>query len=116
MWKRWTTEYIRSLRERHDITNCRPYYPEIGEVVLVVDESKNRRQWSHGLVCELIKGKDNVVRGVRIIVRNKIWERPMQLVCPLEIKSKITLEESNSGIKVANKEDVKDFSIVFPAP
>ena len=70
------------------------------EVVLVVGESKNRRQWSHGLVCELLKGQDNIARGVRMIVRNKIWERPIQLVCPLEIKSKITLEELNNRIKV----------------
>ena len=25
-----------------------------------------------------------------MIVRNKIWERPIQLICPLEIRSKMT--------------------------
>ena len=27
MWKRWRTEYIRALRERHDITQKKQYYP-----------------------------------------------------------------------------------------
>ena len=106
MWQRWTTEYVRSLRERHDVTKRNAYHPEIGEVVLVVGDSKNRRRWNHGLVCELLKGKDDVVRGVRMVVRNKIWERPIQLICPLEIKSKMTMEELNNRIRAANKEDI----------
>ena len=106
MWHRWTTEYIRSLRERRDVTKGKPYHPGIGEVVLVVGDSKNHRQWNHELVCELLKGKDNVIRGVRMVVRNKISERPIQLICPLEIKSKMTMEELNSGIGLANKEDI----------
>ena len=57
MWHRWTTEYIRRLRERHDVTKRKPYHPEIGEVALIVGDSKNRRQWNHGLVCKLRKGQ-----------------------------------------------------------
>ena len=104
MWHRWTTEYIRSLRERHDVTKGKPYHPEIGEVVLVVGDNKNHIQWNHGLVCELLKGKGNVIRGVRMVVRNEIWERPILLICPLESKSKMTMKELNSRIRLANKE------------
>ena len=103
MWKRWQTEYVRALRERHDVTKTTPFHPEIGEVVLVVADSKNRHEWHHGLVCELLKGKDGVVRGVRMIVRNKVMERPLQLVCPLEIRSTMSSEELNKRIKTANK-------------
>ena len=106
MRQRWTVEYVRSLRERHDVTKRNSYHPEVGEVVLIVGDSKNRRRWSHGLVCELLKGKDDVVRGVRMVVRNKIWERPIQLICPLEIKSKMTLEELKKRIRVADNEDI----------
>ena len=74
MWKRWQTEYVRALHERHDVTKTTPFHPEIGEVVLVVADRKNRHEWHHGLVCELLKGKDGVVRGVRMIVRNKVIE------------------------------------------
>ena len=30
----------------------------------MVSDSKNCCEWKHGLVCELLKGKDQVVRGV----------------------------------------------------
>ena len=54
-------------------------------------------------LCELLKGKDKVVRGVRMIVRNKVMELPLQLVCPLEICSTVSAEELNKRIKTANK-------------
>ena len=104
MWRKWRTEYVRALRERHDVTKRKQYHPELGEVVLVVGASKNKHEWHHGLVCEHLKGKDGVCRGVRMIVKNKIWERPLQLTCPLEIKSTMTPQELNQRIRVANKE------------
>jgi len=33
MWKKWRTEYVRALREGHDITQKKQYYPQLGEVV-----------------------------------------------------------------------------------
>ena len=41
-----------------------------------------------------------------MVVGNKIWERPIQLICPLEVKPKITMEELNSRIRLENKEDI----------
>ena len=38
-----------------------------------------------------------------MIVRNKVMERPFQLVCPLEIRSTMSAEELNKRIKTANK-------------
>ena len=48
MWKRWRTEYARALRERHDVTQKKQCYPELGEVVLVVSVGKNKYEWRHG--------------------------------------------------------------------
>ena len=36
-----------------------------------------------------------------------IWECPVQLVCPLEIKSQMSSEELNKRIQAANKDAVK---------
>eukprot|EP00794_Sanderia_malayensis_P013095 gene13095-14438_t len=106
MWMRWKTEYVRALRERHDVTKVKPYHPKIGEVVLVVDDSKNRHKWHHGLVCELLQGKkDGVVRGVKMIVKNKVWERPLQLICPLEIQSTMSMDKLNKRIMTASKQE-----------
>ena len=41
-----------------------------------------------------------MVRGVKMIVNNKVWERPVQVICPLEIKSTLTPEELNRRFKV----------------
>ena len=62
-------------------------YPDVGEIVLVVGDEKNRAEWRRGKVVELIKGKDNVVRRVQILTKGHTIERPLSLVCSLEIKS-----------------------------
>ena len=38
-----------------------------------------------------------------MIARDKVMERPLQLVCPLEIRSTMSAEELNKRIKTANK-------------
>ena len=83
------------------------YHLDIGEVVLVMSDSNDHHEWKHGLVCELIKEKDQVVRGVHMIVNNRIWDHPVQLVCPLEIMSQMSNEESNKRIQAANKDAAK---------
>ena len=34
MWERWSTQYVRSLRERHNVTKSEAYHSDIGEVSL----------------------------------------------------------------------------------
>ena len=58
--------------------------PVVGEVVLVVGY-KNRGEWKKGKVLPLVQGKDGVVRGVVLLHKGHTIERPLQLVCPLEI-------------------------------
>lgn len=60
--------------------------PEVGELVLVVGDEKNRGEWNKGKVLRLIRGKDGVVRGVVLLHKRHTIERPLQLVCPLEIR------------------------------
>ena len=60
--------------------------PVVGEVVLVVGDKKNRGKWKKGKVTHLIQGKDGVVRGVILLHKGHTIERPLQLVCPLEIR------------------------------
>ena len=105
MWDRWTTEYVRGLREKHDVTKVKPNHLDIGEIVLVVGDAKNRHEWQHGLVAELLIGKDEVVRGVRMVVNNKVWERPIQLMCSLEIKSTLSTQELNKRLQTAMKKE-----------
>ena len=40
-----------------------------------------------------------------MIVNNNVWERPVQLICPLEIKSTLTPEELNRRIQSTIKRE-----------
>ncbi len=85
-WQRWKTEYVHSLMEHHRVTRGENVCPQIGEMVLVIGDQKNRAEWRRGKVVELIKGKDNDVRGVKILTKGHTIERPLSLICSLELK------------------------------
>ena len=85
-WRRWKREYIHSLMEGHRLNKREGATPVVGEVVLVAGDEKNRGEWNKGKVSRLIQGKDGVVRGVILLLKGHTIERPLQLVCPLEIR------------------------------
>ena len=61
--------------------------PQVVEIVLIIGNEKNRGEWRKGKVVRLIKGKDDVVRGVTLLHKRHTIYRPLQLVCPLEIRA-----------------------------
>ena len=65
-WKRWKREYVHSLMESHRLNKETGTIPQVGEIVLLTGEEKNRGEWRKGKVVRLIKGKDDVVRGVTL--------------------------------------------------
>lgn len=50
--------------ESHRIKRGECDYPEIGEIVLIIGDEKNRGEWKKGRVLRHIRGRDGVVRGV----------------------------------------------------
>lgn len=86
-WQRWKKEYIHSLMENHRIHREVGSVPEIGEIVLLIGDEKNRGEWTKGKVVRHVKGKDGVVRGVTLLHKGHYIQRPLTLVCPLEIKA-----------------------------
>ena len=87
MWQRWKMEYVHGLMESHRIKRGESGFPEIGEVVLIIGDEKNRGQWKKGRVLKHIRDRDGVVRGIYLLDKEKQIQRPLQLVCPLEIRS-----------------------------
>jgi uncharacterized protein YoxC len=86
LWSRWSTEYVKSLRERHNLKhNSKGMKLEPGDVVLIRGEERNRGHWRIGIVEKLIKGRDKVVRGARLRTGKSYLERPVQLLFPLEL-------------------------------
>ena len=72
--------------EGHRLNKEEGATPVVGEVVLVVGDEKNRGEWKKRKVSRLIQGKDGVVRDVILLHKGHFIERPLQLVCPLEIR------------------------------
>ena len=78
LWKRWHLEYKRALRERHDATNQgRETQLEVGNIVMIKREQKNRSKWRIGKVTRLIAGRDGVTRGAKIQTAKSNIERPL---------------------------------------
>ena len=102
-WKRWKREYVHSLMKTHRVNNKATTPPEVADILLVVGEEKNRGEWRKGKVLRLVKGKDGVVRGVQFASKGNTIERPLGLICPLEIHcatSKISKKETEKQDKV----------------
>ena len=65
LWRRWSREYVKALRERHNIIHqTRKMKIKAGEVVLVKSEERNQGKWKLGVVDTPIEGRDGVVRAV----------------------------------------------------
>lgn len=86
MWKSWTTEYVRSLRESHRRAGGEQTpHSNIGDVVIIRDETKNRNQWKLAIVNDLIRGRDGIVRGAKLRTSKDNLESAIQQLYPLEL-------------------------------
>ena len=86
LWRRWTAEYLRSLRERHRLKHGdKKCTLAVGDVVLIQSTERNRNCWPLGIVEQLIEGRDGVVRGARLRAGRSHLERPIQHLFPLEL-------------------------------
>ena len=92
---------MHSLIQHHRVNRGENACPEVGGIVLVVGEENNRAEWKRGKVLELIKGKDNVMRGVEILTKGHTIDRPLPLVCSLELKQ--VRVQGESQVRVQEK-------------
>ena len=86
-WTRWSREYVRSLTEQHRVKRSDAVIPGMGEIVVVVGEQKNRGIWMKENVLRHIKGRDSIVQGAVLLHKGHEIERPLELLCPLEIRN-----------------------------
>ena len=88
LWARWSSEYLRGLRERHNLKHkTKEHVLKQGDVVVIRGDAydRNRNKWKLGVVDEMIKGKDDVVWAVRLRAGKSFLERPIQHLYPLEL-------------------------------
>ena len=93
LWSRWTGEYIKALRERHNLKHkTKELNVKNGDVVLIKGNERNRGKWNIGIVVKLIKGRDGVVRAVRLRAGKSYLERAIQQLYPMELSCDNVLE------------------------
>ena len=82
-WGIWRSNYLQSLSGRSKWQK-----PErnmaINDVVMEVDHSLGRGQWSIGHIDKVYPGDDNLVRAVDVKLPNGIFRRGIQRLCLLE--------------------------------
>ena len=86
VWSRWSKEYVRALRERHNLVHKeRQLNLKVGDVVIIRGDEKNRAHWKLGIVTKLIIGRDGVVRAAQLRAGKSYLERAVQHLYPLEL-------------------------------
>ena len=97
-WARWTNEYLKSLREQHNLNHKSSETEiQIGDVVLIKGDEKNRGMWNIGIVEKLNRGKDGILRSVRLRTGKSTLERAVQHLYPMEL-SVDEHEQSNEEV------------------
>ena len=114
IWARWSNEYVKYLRERHDLTHRgNGKQPREGDVLLIKGDERNRAHWKIGIVKEVFPGKDGHIRAVRLRAGQDFLERAPEHLYPLELScdeaSDVTndsnqLDVATRGIRAQNAE------------
>lgn len=115
--KRWVNEYLHALQERFatKLKAKEQSIPKRSSVVLIKDATKKRGRWRIGKIVDTIVGNDGVIRGFKIKTGNGyVIERPLQLICDLEIAGGDEEEEpfdhrseTNGNIAAVEVQDAK---------
>ena len=96
--RRFYNEYLNALQERHlyqHNTSKSETDVLLGDVVLIKEVVRPRIMWRKGRIVDYIEGRDEKIRGVKLVIINSKSEkvqlsRPLQLIIPLEIISSKT--------------------------
>lgn len=94
---RFRREYLSQLIFKRKGRPTRPL--KVGEIVIVGSDNRKRIDWPLGRILELYSGKDQVCRVAKVQTRDRILERPVQQLYPLEV-DEFFEEDKNYGEKV----------------
>ena len=109
IWKQWNAEYLRSLREHHNMKhNVNKMKISIGDVVLIKNEDRYRKKWKIGIVDKLNNGRDDVIRAAQLRSGKSFIQLPIQHLYPLELNCDIKREKEkelsgNSTVQTKTK-------------
>lgn len=81
-WKRWSKEYLCQLQQRQKWIRPRENF-KVGDIVIIVDNSKPRNSWQLGRVMSTMPGEDGLVRQVQVKTKTSTLVRPIAKLCLL---------------------------------
>ena len=100
LWSRWTGK---SSRERHNLKHkTKEMSVQLEDVVLIQGFEGTRGKWNIGIVIKQIKGRDEVVRAIRLRAGRSYLERAIQHLYPMELSCDQLKEEHEEGGKTSH--------------
>jgi len=75
-WQRWLHEYLPELQRRNKWLRASRNL-KVGDLILLCDENTPRGIWPMGLVQEVFKGGDGLVRSVKVRTKSTTLVRPI---------------------------------------
>lgn len=82
-WKRWVREYLPELQVRSKWHRQKENL-RVGDFVLLLNEDTPRTLWPRGLVSEVFRSGDGLVRSVQVKTKSRSFVRPVNKVVLLE--------------------------------
>ncbi|GFW58936.1 integrase catalytic domain-containing protein [Trichonephila clavipes] len=106
--QRFRKEYLSEIIQKQNDNRVRE--PRIGEMVLIGNDNKKRLSWPIAKIIELIPGRDEEIRTVRLKTQHGTVIRPVQRIFPLEVQaianSDKELKEESISVKSTKPEKV----------
>ncbi|GBP44694.1 hypothetical protein EVAR_44222_1 [Eumeta japonica] len=107
LYKRWMTEYSRTLLQKRTASTLRHRDPKIDDVALIADNSMPRELWPRGRRTRVIPGRDDKVRMVEVKTATGILKRPTSRPIILSQSRPFAVQrQSASRQKVENVSDL----------
>ena len=92
-WTRWTKEYLKTLRERHNMLHqAKEMQVSLGEIVLTKGYEKHQGKWNTGMAG---RGKDGVKSAVGLRTSKLYIEPLIQYLYPLELHCDVKKQPSS---------------------
>ena len=82
-WKKWILQYLPELQRRSKWQDPKRNFA-VGDLVLLKDENTPRYLWPLGLVVEVYKSDDDLVRSIKVKTKSSQFVRPVTKAVFLE--------------------------------
>lgn len=96
-WRRWSTEYLSTLQQRHKWSKNNPNNIKVGTMVIIKQDNLPSYNWLLGRVISVHPGDDGVVRVVTVKTPRGTLKRSITKICPLPIEEQSDSESDKKG-------------------